>query len=35
MCNFYEIAKSGEKENIPVLCTYSADSSSNDDFILL
>jgi len=24
MPNFYEIAKSGEKENITVLCTYSA-----------
>lgn len=34
MPNFYEIAKSGEKENITVLCTYSADGSSLPPLII-
>lgn len=34
MANFYEVAKSQEKENITVLCTYSADGKSLPPMII-
>lgn len=34
MPNFYEIAKSGKKENITVLCTYSVDGWSLPPLII-
>jgi len=34
MSNFYEVAKSAEKENITVLCTYSADGKSLPPMII-
>lgn len=34
MSNFYEIARSAEKENITVLCTYSVDGKSLPPMII-